>query len=62
MSKIWDLGGRTKRKKKKEDNMTIQESNFKNKFQSITYHLIHKVAARDGWRTAYVNTNKNDAD
>jgi len=43
-------------------NTTIPESTLKKKCQSIAYHLIREGVARDEWRTAYVNTNENEAD
>jgi hypothetical protein len=43
-------------------NTTIPESTLKKKSQSIAYHFIRQGAARDEWRTAYVNTHLNSAD
>ena len=43
-------------------NTTIPDSTLKRKCQSIVYHLVQAGVYRDGWRTAYVNTHKNDAD
>ena len=43
-------------------NRTIPDSVLKKKFQSIAYHFVHKGAAQDEWRTAYVNTHDNPAD
>ena len=43
-------------------NTTIPDSTLKNKSQSIAYHFFRKGAARDEWRTAYVNTYLNSAD
>jgi hypothetical protein len=43
-------------------NTTIPDSTLKKKNQSITYHFVREGAARDEWRTAYVNTHDNDAD
>ena len=43
-------------------NTTIPDSTLKNKSQSIAYHFFRKGAARDEWRTAYVNTHLNPAD
>ena len=43
-------------------NTTIPESTLKKKSQSIAYHFVREGAARDEWRTAYVNTHLNPAD
>ena len=43
-------------------NTTIPDSTLKKKSQSIAYHLVREGAARDEWRTAYVNTHDNEAD
>jgi hypothetical protein len=43
-------------------NTTIPESTLKKKTQSIAYHFVREGAARDEWRTAYVNTHFNPAD
>jgi hypothetical protein len=43
-------------------NTTIPDSTLKKKSQSIAYHFVREGAARDEWRTAYVNTNENEAD
>jgi hypothetical protein len=43
-------------------NATIPESTLKKKSQSIAYHFVREGAARDEWRTSYVNTNENEAD
>lgn len=43
-------------------NTTLPESTLKKKSQSIAYHFIREGSARDEWRTAYVNTHKNEAD
>ena len=43
-------------------NTTIPESQLKKKSQSIAYHFIREGAARDEWRTAYVNTHDNESD
>jgi hypothetical protein len=43
-------------------NTTIPNSTLKKKNQSIAYHFIREGAARDEWRTAYVNTHDNEAD
>jgi hypothetical protein len=44
-------------------NTSIPDSTLKKKSQSIAYHLVHDGAARDEWRTAYVNTHgDNEAD
>ena len=43
-------------------NTTIPDSTLKKKSQSIAYHFVHEVAARDEWRTTYVNTHDNEAD
>ena len=41
---------------------SVPDSTLKKKSQSIAYHLIREGAARDEWRTAYVNTHDNEAD
>ena len=41
---------------------TIPDSTLKMKSQSIAYHFVHEGAARDEWRTSYVNTHENEAD
>ena len=38
------------------------DSILKKKSQSIAYHVVREGAARDEWRTLYVNTNDNEAD
>jgi hypothetical protein len=43
-------------------NTSIPDSTLKKKSQSIAYHLIREGAARDEWRTSYVNTHDNNAD
>ena len=43
-------------------NTTIPDSMLKKKSQSIAYHFVREGAARDEWRTTYVNTHENDAD
>jgi hypothetical protein len=43
-------------------NTSIPDSTLKKKSQSIAYHMIREGAARDEWRTAYVNTSVNEAD
>ena len=43
-------------------NTTIPDSTLKKKSQSIAYHFVREGAARDEWRTAYVNTHDNEAD
>ena len=40
-------------------NTTIPDSTLKKKLQIIAYHLVMEGAARDEWRTAYVNTHDN---
>ena len=41
---------------------TLPDSTLKKKSQSLSYHFIREGAARDEWRTAYVNTHLNPAD
>ena len=43
-------------------NTSIPESTLKKKSQSIAYHFVHEGAARDEWRTSYINTHENEAD
>ena len=43
-------------------NASIPDSTLKKKSQSIAYHFVREGAARDEWRTAYVNTHDNEAD
>jgi hypothetical protein len=43
-------------------NTTKPNSQLKKKNQSIAYHFIREGAARDEWRTSYVNTHDNEAD
>ena len=43
-------------------NTTIPDSTLKKKSQSIAYHFFREGAARDEWRTTYVNTHLNPAD
>ena len=40
----------------------IPDSTMKKKSPSIAYHFVHEGAARDEWRTSYVNTHENEAD
>ena len=42
-------------------NTTIPDSTLKKKSQSIAYHFVCEGAARDDWRTSYVNTHENEA-
>ena len=41
---------------------TIPDSTLKMKSQRIAYHFVREGAARDEWRTSYVNTHENEAD
>jgi hypothetical protein len=41
---------------------SIPDSILKKKSQSIAYHFVREGAARDEWRTSYVNTHDNEAD
>jgi hypothetical protein len=43
-------------------NTRIPDSILKKKSQSIAYHFVREGCARDEWRTAYVNTQANEAD
>ena len=43
-------------------NTSIPDSVLKKKSQSIAYHFVREGAARDEWRTTYVNTHDNPAD
>ena len=43
-------------------NTTMPDSTLKKKTNSICYHPIQEGAARDEWRTAYVNIHDNEAD
>ena len=43
-------------------NASVPESALKKKSQSIAYHFVREGAARDEWRTTYVNTHENEAD
>ena len=43
-------------------NTTIPDSMLKKKSQSIACHFVQEGAARDEWRTTYVNTYENEAD
>ena len=43
-------------------NTTTPDSTLKKKSQSIAYHFVHEGAARDEWRTSYVNSHDNEAD
>mmetsp|Transcript_16475 Transcript_16475/g.24918 ORF Transcript_16475/g.24918 Transcript_16475/m.24918 type:complete len:112 (+) Transcript_16475:658-993(+) len=40
---------------------SIPDSTLKKKSQSIAYHFVREGAARDEWRTAYINTHDNPA-
>ena len=40
----------------------IPDSILKKKSQNIAYHFVREGAARDEWRTSYVNTHDNEAD
>jgi hypothetical protein len=40
----------------------IPDSILKKKSQSIAYHFVREGAARDEWRTSYVNTHDNESD
>ncbi|WP_288992974.1 polyprotein of Ty1/Copia retrotransposon [uncultured Marinobacter sp.] len=40
----------------------IPDSVLKKKSQSIAYHFVREGAARDEWRTSYVNTHQNESD
>ena len=42
-------------------NTTIPESTLKKKSKSIACHLVREGVVRNEWRTAYVNTNNNEA-
>ena len=42
-------------------NTTIPNSTLKKKSQSIAYHFVREGAARDEWRTTYINTHENEA-
>ena len=42
-------------------NTTIPESTLKKKRQSLCYHFVREGVACDEWRTAYLNTNENEA-
>jgi hypothetical protein len=39
-------------------NVSIPDSQLKKKSQSIAYHFIREGAAKDEWRTSYVNTHE----
>ena len=41
---------------------TAPASTLKKKSNAIAYHFVREGAARDEWRTAYVNTDENLAD
>ena len=43
-------------------NTSIPNSTLNKKSQNIACHFTREGAARDGWRTAYVNMNENDSD
>ena len=43
-------------------NTTVPDSTLKKKSQSICYHFVREGAARNEWRTSYVNTNDNESD
>ena len=43
-------------------NSSLPDSTLKKKSQSIAYHFVREGAARDEWRTSYVNTHENEAD
>jgi hypothetical protein len=43
-------------------NTTIPDSTLQKKSQGIAYHFVGEGAARDEWRTTYVNTHDNEAD
>ena len=43
-------------------NTSIPDSTLKKKSQSIAYHFVPEGAARDEWRTLYINTHENEAD
>jgi hypothetical protein len=43
-------------------NTTVPDSTLKKKSQSICYHFVREGAARDEWRTLYVNTHSNELD
>ncbi len=43
-------------------NTTAPGLTLKKKINAIAYHLVCEGCARDEWRTAYINTDKNVAD
>ncbi len=43
-------------------NTTAPGSRLKKKSNAIAYHFVREGCARDEWRTAYINTDKNVAD
>jgi len=43
-------------------NTTAPALTLKKKSNAIGYHFVREGVARDEWRTAYVNTDKNLAD
>jgi hypothetical protein len=43
-------------------NTSVPDSTLKKKSNSIAYHYVREGAARDEWRTSYVNTSINPAD
>ena len=44
------------------ENKTIPDFTLKKNSHIIAYHFISEGAARDEWRTSYVNTHENEAD
>ena len=44
------------------ENTTIPDFTLKKNSHIIAYHFISEGAARDEWRTSYVNTHENEAD
>ena len=43
-------------------NSSVPESQLRKKSKSIVCHFVQEGAARDEWRTSYVNTHDNEAD
>ena len=43
-------------------NTYIPDYNLKKNSHSISYQFTREGAAKDEWRTAYVNTNENESD
>ena len=43
-------------------NTSVPDSQLKKKAQSIAYHFVREGAARDEWRTSYINTHANRSD